>query len=113
MEADFVILYLDIVNTGLEAHDYLAEAPAYSVPVVRVVYKDAYEYEGKAFQVNQDWDSKGLAGVKTDLNFSIKPMYVGHYMFICKLPNAVVERKDSLTMTFILDENAFTYTIRK
>ena len=113
VEADFVILYLDIVNTGLVPHDYLAEAPAYSMPVVRVVYKDAYEYEGKAFQVNQDWNSDGLIGMESDLNYPIKPMYVGHYMFLCKLPNAVIERKDSLRMTFIIDENSFTYTVRK
>ena len=113
VEADYAILYLDIVNTGLEAHDFLALAPAYSKPVVRVVYKDMYEYEGRGFQVNLDWDENGLNGLATENNFPIKPMYAGHYMIVCKLPNAVVERKDSLTMTFILDEIAFTYTIRQ
>lgn len=113
VEAEYVVVYLDVVNTGLKAHDFLAEASSSSTPAVKVVYKDVYEYEGAGYQVNQDWDEDGLIGLNPDLDFPIEPMYVGHYMFVCKLPNAVVERKDSLSMIFTMDENEFTYFIRK
>ena len=115
MEADYLVIYLDIINTGLTAHDFMAGAlsNADTTPMVKVVYKEVYEYKGKGFQVNQDWDDDGLIGLDSDLNYPVEPMYVGHYMFVCKLPNAVIERKDSLSVTFCVDENDFTYTIRK
>ena len=112
-ESDYAVLYVDIINNALTPHDYLAEKPEYSQPVAKVIYDGSYVYEGWAYQINRDWDNDGKKGVKPDLNYAIDPMYAGHYMFGCTLPNAVLDSKRPLQMIFIIDGMEFTYNIRK
>ena len=45
--------------------------------------------------------------------FNIQPMYEGHYLFGCKLPNAVVNGSEPLSMKITMDGNEFTYHMRK
>ena len=46
-------------------------------------------------------------------NFEIDPMYSGHYVFGCTLPNAVVNSEKPLRMVITIDGNELTYNIRK
>ena len=112
-ESDYAVLFVNIINNALTPHDYLAEKPDYSQPVVKVIYDGTYVYEGWAYQINLDWDKDGKKGINPDLNYPIDPMYAGHYMFGCTLPNAVLDSKKPLQMIFIIDGMEFTYNIRK
>ena len=122
IEADFIVLYMDILNTALIDKDYLSDV------AVKVVYDDVYEYGGWAYQRNYDNSSstnsslyseadKGKQNIrfaiaKTD-QFPISPMYEGHYLFGCTLPNAIIESKKPLKMIITIDGNEITYNIRK
>lgn len=104
-EADFAILRMDITNTTLKAKDFLSDVS------VKVVFDDTYEYAGWCYQSDYDWD-KDYA-INPQGQFVIEPMYQGHYMFGCTLPNAVVNSKKPLQMLITIDGNEITYNIRK
>lgn len=108
-EADYAILRMDITNTTFKDKDYLSSV------TVRVVYDDAYEFGGWAYQSNFDnyGDYNQTAAIDSADQFAIAPMYVGHYIFGCTLPNAVVNSKKPLSMIIIIDGNELTYNIRK
>ena len=121
-EADYAVLYMDITNTAFTAKNYLANVE------VKTIFDDVYEYGGWAYQCNYNnktkedtyycyaSDSK-RQNVRFAINeadeFSINPMYQGHYLFGCTLPNAVVESKKPLRMVITIDGNEITYNIRK
>jgi len=104
-EADYAILRMDILNTTLKAKDYLTSCS------VKVVFDDVYEYGGWAYQYN--YDASEDVVLDSDEQFSIEPMYQGHFCFGCTLPNSVVNSKKSLRMVITLDGNEITYNIRK
>jgi len=102
-EGEFAVLYMDILNTTTSSKDYLSSCG------VKMIYDDTYEFSGWAQQF--DWDSSTDFPVESP--FEINPMYIGHYAFGCKIPNAVVERKAPLKMIITLDDNEITYNVRK
>jgi len=120
-EAEYAILYMDITNTAMSPKDYLANYE------VKAVFDDAYEYAGWAYQQNYDnrkWDAWNeyapyaqkqnvLYGINAADNFPINPMYQGHYLFGCTLPNAVVNSKKPLRLEIKIDGNEIVYNIRK
>lgn len=119
-EAEFAVLYADIVNTQIRNKDYLGKVE------VKAVYDDVYEYAGWAYQRNYDndttnWDSlesdKGKQNTRWVINvadqFAIGPMYEGHYIFGCTLPNAVFKGNKPLKIVITIDGNEITYNIRK
>lgn len=126
-EADFAIIRIDLTNTATKAKEFLKNC------VVRVVFNDKYEYSGWSYQSDfnnyskdkKTWETnpwkleedkgkqnKRWAIDKAD-NFAIEPMYKGHYIFGCTLPNAVIESTKPLKMIITLDGNEITYNIRK
>ena len=121
-EADYAILRIDMTNTALEAKDFLKNCS------VKVVFNDKYEYDGWFYQSN--YDNYGYSGdyyrleedngkqhmryaINSEDQFAINPMYVGHYIFGCTLPNTVVESTKPLKMIITVDGNELTYNIRK
>lgn len=121
-EAEFAMLKVDITNTTTTPRDFLANCE------VKVVFDDVYEYGGWTYQQNYDnytwtiyndtykaWSNKQnvLYAINAADNFAIKPMYQGHYIFGCTLPNAVVNSKKPLRMVITIDGNEITYNIRK
>jgi len=120
-EAEYAILSIDILNTTTTSKEYLANCE------VKVVYDDVYEYGGWFYQRNYnnssseyyfdmdaDKNSQNLNWVINPADqFSIDPMYQGHYVFGCTLPNAVVSSKSPLKMVITIDGNEITYNIRK
>lgn len=120
-DADYYVLYVDITNTTGNAKNYLSQAE------VKVVYEDAREYEfmGWCYQLNHNnrVNDYGESSDARNQNtrwvidgadqFSIDPMYQGHYLFGCTLPNAVVNSKKPLRMVITIDGNEITYNIRK
>jgi hypothetical protein len=120
LEADYALLWVDLLNIGTNPRDYLSSCE------VKVVFDDKYEYAGFFYQSNYnnktDTDSyygedsgkqnQRFAIDKAD-QFAIDPMYEGHYIFGCTLPNAVVSSKAPLRMEILLDGNEITYNIRK
>lgn len=125
-EADFAILRTDLTNILTVSKDFLKEC------TVKVLFDEKYEYEGWTYQSNYDnepstksevrnrWkleedkgkQNKRWAIDKAD-NFAIEPMYKGHYIFGCTLPNTVIESTKPLKMIITLDGNKITYNIRK
>lgn len=105
-EADFAILRMDITNTTLKAKDYLSDVQ------VKVVYDDTYEYAGWCYQSDFNQRNQNYA-INPERQFTIDPMYQGHYMFGCTLPNAVVNGKKPLQMIVTISGNEITYNIRK
>lgn len=119
-DAEYAILRVDITNTATDQRDFLANCE------VKAVYDDVYEYAGWYYQVNYDnktyYDSDyGEDNRKQNVrwainaadNFAIGPMYTGHYIFGCTLPNAVVNAKKPLKLIITIDGNEITYNIRK
>lgn len=119
-EAEFAVLYADILNTQIKDKNYLESA------TVKAVYDDVYEYAGWVYQRNYNnktykYDSlevdKGKQNTRWVINaadqFAISPMYQGHYIFGCTLPNAVIEGSAPLKLIITIDDNEITYNIRK
>ena len=120
-EAEYVVLYADILNTALAAKDYMENVS------VKAVFDDVYEYGGWSFQRNYNNSTsqyeyrldadKSRQNVRWKINkadqFAIGPMYEGHYIYGCTLPNAVINSKRPLKMIITIDGNEITYNIRK
>lgn len=114
IEADYALFRMDITNTQINAADFTKSA------TVVVWYDDVYQYAGWVYQYNyNNVDNHGDRGggdvrvINTEDNFVIDPMYEGHYLFGCTLPNAVVNGKKPLRIVITLDDNEITYNIRK
>ena len=121
-DADYAILRMDITNTAKTSQNFLSNCE------VKVIYDNSYEYAGSCWQSNYDnkviTSNKGQYGedvgqqnLRWAINdadlFSIDPMYQGHYIFSCKLPNIVVNSKKPLKMIITIDGNEIIYNIRK
>lgn len=119
-EAEFAVLYADILNTQLKDKNYLENVS------VKAVYDDTYEYAGWFYQRNYNNSTYAYYSLEVDKskqnirwaidtadNFSISPMYEGHYLFGCTLPNAVISGNKSLKLIITIDGNEITYNIRK
>lgn len=119
-DADFAWMKTDIRNLGKTDVKFLADIS------VKVIYDDEYEYDGWVRQFNYDYHKSevhtnnkeiGVIGWPICLHpkdeMSIEPMYTGHYVFGCRLPNAVVEDKESpLRMEITIGGHKLTYNIR-
>lgn len=111
-EQEHAIVRMDIVNLTLANKNFLAEAQ------VQAVFDDKYVYSGWMYQNNYDYGTEGNSNPQWNVidpseNFSIGPMYTGHYAFGCTLPNAVVNSKKPLRMEITIDGNEIIYNIRK
>ena len=119
-EAEYAVLYVNILNTAIQSKNYLANYE------VKAVFDDVYEYAGWAYQQNYNndsWSSSSypdfskkqnlVYGINSADIFAIEPMYQGHYIFGCTLPNAIVNSKKPLRLVITIDGNEITYNIRK
>lgn len=119
-EAEYAVLYADILNTQLKDKNYLENA------TVKAIYDDTYEYAGWVYQRNYNNDTYAYYSLEVDRSkqntrwainaadqFAINPMYEGHYIFGCTLPNAVIEGNKPLKLIITIDGNEITYNIRK
>ena len=119
-EADYAVVYADILNTQLKDKNYLESVS------VKAVYDDVYEYAGWAYQRDYNNATYNYYSLEADKNkqnfrwvinaadqFAISPMYEGHYIFGCTLPNAVINGKKPLKLIITIDGNEITYNIRK
>lgn len=119
VEADYLILKANILNTTNASKDYLKDC------TVKVVFNDDAEFAGWSWQYNwdnktKDYDWDELNGIQnkefvidaTD-QFDINGWYEGHYCFGCTLPNAVVNGTAPLRMEITIGGNELTYNIRK
>lgn len=119
-EAEYAVLYVNILNTAIQSKNYLANYE------VKAVFDDVYEYAGWAWQQdynNATWSSSSypdsskkqnlVYGINSADIFAIEPMYQGHYIFGCTLPNAIVNSKKPLRLVITIDGNEITYNIRK
>ena len=118
-EADFAWLKADVTNLQKTAANFMKEI------TVKVVYDDEYEYDGWVRQFNYDYSNSEIVylGENSVIGWpvclspvdemSINPMYKGHYVFGCTLPNFVVEDKESpLRMVITIGSHKLTYNIR-
>lgn len=119
IEAEYLLLQCDIVNTTAQTQDYLAQCE------VKAVINDDAEFAGWCWQYNwsngtEDYGWGELNGIqnkevvidKAD-QFAIDPWYTGHYVFGCTLPNAAVESELPLRLEINIGGNEITYHIRK
>lgn len=120
-EAEYALLRMDITNLATISRDFLADCE------VKAVYDDTYEYAGWTYQCNYDnatddsanryGEDNGIQNVRwaidSEDNFPIEPMYQGHYIFGCTLPNSIVNSKSPLRMEIKIGGNDITYHIRK
>lgn len=123
-EAEYLLVRADILNCTTVARDYMSQLE------VKVVFDEVFEYGGWGYQYNYnngtgysysdlpDGSDIGYAKpteyvISSKDNFAINPMYEGHFVFGCTLPNAVVESKAPLQMIITIGGNELTYNIRK
>lgn len=117
-EMDYALLYVNILNETAETRDYLKNAT-----VTVVVGDSGVSFEGFARQRNYDneenffWDPHKneqniYYSIHEDDQFAITPFMNGHFLFGCKLPNAVFTTDMTVKMIITLDDHQFVYTIR-
>lgn len=103
-EAEYLVLYIDILNTRVTPARFLGEFE------VKAIFKDKYEYAGWAYQCN----SSGGYAIKDESDwFAIDPMYKGYYVFGCALPNSIVESTDPLRLEIKFGDYEMTYNVRE
>lgn len=129
-DAEYLIIKIDITNLSKTEQKY-SDDKLYKV---KAFFDDNYEFKGWISQFNYDnttggcnltkntvyrkgfeWlveASKHAVIVPNDM-FAIKPMYTGHYVIGCTLPNAVVESKAPLRVEVQFGEHTLTFHIRK
>lgn len=119
-EANYAVLYVDILNDGSTSKNYLMNIS------IKAIFNGKIEYDGWAYQRNYNYGTVGLnvsAGedknkenirwaIAKENNFAIEPMYEGHYIFGCTLPNNVIHSDKPLCITITIDGNEFTYQIQ-
>ena len=106
-DADYAILRMDITNTAKTSQNFLSNCE------VKVIYDNKVITSNKG-QYGEDVGQQNLRWAINDADlFSIDPMYQGHYIFSCKLPNIVVNSKKPLKMIITIDGNEIIYNIRK
>ena len=118
-EAEFAWLKVDVRNLQKVSASFIKDI------TVKVIFDDEYEYDGWCRQFNYDYSKQEIAiGGETSIigwpvclspvdEMSIAPMYNGHYVFGCTLPNSVIEDKDSpLRIEINLGENKLIYNVR-
>ena len=105
-EADYAYLRVDILNTALKSKDFLANVS------VKAVYDDVYIFNGWYYQSDFDKSYPKYA-LHPNNQFAIDPLYLGHFIFGCTLPNAVVSSDKPLALIITIDGNEITYNIRK
>jgi len=121
-EAEFAILRVDLTNLATIPRNFLSSCE------VKAIFDDKYEYGGWFYQSNynngtstnykeeylEDTGKQNQRWVIHEADqFVIDPMYQGHYVFGCTLPNSVVNSKAPLRMIITIDGNEITYNIRK
>ena len=103
-EADFAYLRFDMRNLGKKEAKFLGNIS------VKVIYDDEYEYNG--FVKQFDYDHSDSESIPHEI--PLDPMYTGHYVSCCTLPNFVVQDKSApLRMIITINGHEFTYHIRK
>lgn len=119
VEADYLIVQANILNTTSAEMDYLKNCE------VKVVFDDNAEFAGWCYQYNWDngtknreWDElNGIQNKEFVIDvadqFAIGGWYEGHFCFGCTLPNAVVNGKQPLRVEIKLGGNEITHHIRK
>lgn len=114
VEADFVMLKLDILNTSTNAINYTEE-----ISNIIITYKDKYQYVGYINQFNYDCvgynkEDPTTVSRKNGVTCSVDPLYEGHYIILCYVPNAIVnDGKGELKISFSFGENQIIYYVRK
>lgn len=118
-EAEYAILRMDITNTTTKPRDFLAACE------VKAIFDNVFEYSGWFYQVNynnkvsdhfeiEDKNKQNILWpIEPEDFYSIDPMYQGHYIFGCTLPNSVVNSKQPLYIVIAIDGNEIVYRIRK
>ena len=120
LEADYCLLNMDILNIQMRAVDFIDGCS------VVVTSDDVYQFAGWVYQYNYDNADCSTDGrnygpenanttcvIDPSDNFAIDPMYIGHYVFGCTLPNRVLSAKTPLKMVITIGGNEITYNIRK
>ena len=139
VDADFVLLSLDINNLSGEDHAFLGDA------TVLVVEDDQYKFGGWIVQYNFNYDVQRLSHanemtydkqienrdillsvshhgyhgnlIRAALNSAdeqpIAIRYTGHYVIGCALPNDVITGKTPLKIVITMNGEEMTYNIRK
>lgn len=119
--ATFAVLCADIVNKSGAAVNYLEGCG------VKVAEGEAAVYKGWAAQQNHDnlarfgdvfGEDSGKQNLRWAINredaFAIQDGETGHYLFVCSLPNPVVNGTEALNMVITLaGEKKITYQIRE
>ncbi|MDO5424411.1 MAG: hypothetical protein Q4F41_11860 [Eubacteriales bacterium] len=107
VSADYMILYVSLINKKKSAVDFIAD-----ISEIVVTYDEEYKYAGWLYQCDPNMPEPKY-GIHSNNQFEIEPLYEGTYKIGCTLPNAVVNGKEQLVLTFKLKDNEVTYYIRK
>ena len=105
--AEYVYLWIDVTNMASQKQYFFKEA------VVTVTYTNSrgdYVFGGNVRQSNNDSDF--YRGVDQTAFFEIAPLYLGHYMFYCAVPNYVKETEGPIVMKIQIGETVMTHVIR-
>ncbi len=108
-DAEYAIIYMDITNATSKPKSFLNNCD------VKCIFEGSteIEYSGWYYQQNYDNHLGDEYVIDHADEFTIGPMYTGHYVFGCTLPNAVVNSKKPLRMVITIDGTEITYNIRK
>ena len=116
-DAELAVLYVDITNLDTKAKDFLKKCK------VNLKYEDKYDYEGFSLQYNPSVvnaffkEPANEVSIHPDDNFPIDPLYTGHYGFVCKVPNMVVEhvgdKNTEIKLEINIDDHNLIYYVNE
>lgn len=104
-DADYLWLHCEILNRMKDAHNFKKEAE------IKAIFDDDYEFAGWVKQLRSENDNVII--YKSDDEYSIDPLYQGHYCIGCTLPNFVINSTAPLKLVFTIDNKEFTYIVRQ
>jgi hypothetical protein len=106
-DANILMLRFDILNTAVKTKDFAAD-----IKDTVIIFRNNYQYAGYICQYNYDRDYPEQP-MKSGITSTIDPMYIGHYVICCYLPNAIVSNtKDPLVITFTLSGHEVVYQVQ-
>ncbi len=107
LEMDYAVFYMDATNLDKSPVSFLKDVE------VSVWYNDEYQFGGWAGQFDLDHPYSDQLRDDKNEQFEIAPLYVGHFGFVCPLPNFAVHSDAPLRMVIKLFGEEITYHIRK
>ena len=108
VDADTLVLYINITNTTFLAKNYFEDVK------VKAVYNYQYEIYGWGYQLKKDyrWNDTHFDYLSASNIMDIEPFYEGYYRFGVTLPKYIINDNKPLYLEVSMAGVTMTYIVR-